>query len=948
MPIPSVLTHYHSKYLAHRLTLEGAEDESFARSLAVARVDLNPHQVDAALFALKSPLSKGVMLADEVGLGKTIEASLVIAQKWAEQKRRILLIVPASLRKQWEQELIEKFNLPSVIIEAKSYSQFLRLGMSRPFEQPGKIVICSYEFAARNRFELHSIPWDLAILDEAHRLRNFHKKSGSQRAKFLASALDQRFKLLLTATPLQNSLLELYGLVSFIDDKHFGSEQAFKALYADAASNIHARARLKKRLEPIIQRTLRRQVVEAGHINYTKRIPFTFNFEPKDEEALLYEGVSSFLQNPNTVSYGDRTNALVILQVRKILGSSTFAVAKYLEQLIERLKLRRAVDVTITDDIEIIDEIADAYDESDETETAEPVDPAKLEAEIAALQTYLDLAKRIGSNAKGEKLIEQLPSVLDQVVSKGGQRKAVIFTESVRTQRYLFELLSNNGYAGQIVLMNGSNSDPSSKQTYKEWLDRNKGSDRISGSKSADMKAAVVDAFRGDEKTILIATESGAEGINLQFCSLIINFDLPWNPQRVEQRIGRCHRYGQKIDVAVVNMLNLKNRAEYRIYELLKEKFHLFEGVFGSSDEVLGSIESGTDFERKVLEIVQSSRTSEEIDREFDRLQEELKDTIEVDMADARAKLIETLDEEVVAKLKTRKGSLTELMNDFERRLLMVAEAELPGVSIKKDPFPHFTYEGTTYSTRWPDADARGWSFFRPSEGSLGFELITRAKARELPRARIIFDHAAYAMTLADVRALVGKSGSLTIAKVRVEAAGSIREQLSIACVDQDGTPVSKETVDRLFLVPAIVSAAKTETDPALMRQVEEEQTAAIRKEIDRQNAEWLDQESLKLDLYADDLEQASEVEIKSLETEIKAAKKALRANTSLGMAEKIAEQRRIKRLEDQRDEQRLNMFQKRREIRKEVDDMLDQIAASLEAEPQIIPILSVEWAVVE
>ena len=183
------------------------------------------------------------------------------------------------------------------------------------------------------------------------------------------------------------------------------------------------------------------------------------------------------------------------------------------------------------------------------------IDPNKLANEIALLEGFLTLARSIGSNAKGEKLISQLPAVLDEVVERGGKRKAVIFTESVRTQRYLYEILSGNGYAGKIVLMNGSNSDKESQRVYAEWKQDNKKSHTISGSKSADMKSAIVSAFKSEDKSILIATESGAEGINLQFCSLLINFDLPWNPQRVEQRIGRCHRYGQKIDVTVVNML---------------------------------------------------------------------------------------------------------------------------------------------------------------------------------------------------------------------------------------------------------------------------------------------------------------------------------------------------------------------------------------------------------
>ena len=162
-------TPYHSQYLAHRITLAGVSEDAFAKSLSTAKVDMNTHQVDAALFALGSPLSKGVILADEVGLRKTIEASLVIAQRWAERKRRVLLIVPASLRKHWTQELWEKFALPSLILEGKTYREHLRAGHPRPFEADGHIGVTSYEFAAVKADEVRMISWNLVVFDEAHR-----------------------------------------------------------------------------------------------------------------------------------------------------------------------------------------------------------------------------------------------------------------------------------------------------------------------------------------------------------------------------------------------------------------------------------------------------------------------------------------------------------------------------------------------------------------------------------------------------------------------------------------------------------------------------------------------------------------------------------------------------------------------------------------------------------
>ena len=455
---------FHSQYLAHRITLEGSGDEAFAKSLSTARVDMNPHQVDAALFALQSPLSKGVILGDEVGLGKTIEACLVIAQKWAERKRKVLLIVPASLRKQWAQELREKFSFDSVILDAKTYRERLRSDVRRPFEAENAVVIVSYEFAAGKADDVAVIDWDLVIYDEAHRLRNVYKKSGSKRAKKLKEALQLPFKMLLTATPLQNSLMELLGLVSMIDDHHFGDQYSFRTMYTDARASPATLSVLKSRLAQVCLRTLRRQVVEAGHINFTKRIVRTFDFESGNEEVLLYEQVSAFLQRKDTIAFGDRTNHLVLLVARKILGSSTFAISQFLQGIITRLEEKKRIDESVLDDIDTVDELAEEWGEEEGTGTTGPaIDPELWEAEIAELKIYRDLALSIGSNAKGEKLVEKLPEILAEIVKRDGQEKAVIFTESVRTQKYLSEVLAANGFDGRIVLMNGSNNDAGSK-----------------------------------------------------------------------------------------------------------------------------------------------------------------------------------------------------------------------------------------------------------------------------------------------------------------------------------------------------------------------------------------------------------------------------------------------------------------------------------------------------
>lgn len=935
-------------FFAHRITLEGTGEDALAQSLSTARVDMNPHQVDAALFALASPLSKGVLLADEVGLGKTIEASLVIAQKWAERRRRILLIVPASLRKQWSQELYDKFSLPSVIVERKSYADARKKGIAKPFEQGENIIITSYEFAALKAHDIRQGGWSLVVFDEAHRLRNVYKKDGATRAKALRDATRPFFKILLTATPLQNSLMELYGLVSVIDEHHFGDEDSFRDQFVNGSGSKNGLVFLRKRLEPICKRTLRRQVQQAGLIRYTERSPLTMEYEPSEAEHRLYNDVSAYLQRKDSFAFGNKPNQLVTMVVRKILGSSTFAIADTLAKIIERLKLMQPPIIETVADYDVVDEEAEELEdtENDDAQNELPIDPKKLEAELAELEDYRKLALSIGDNRKGAELIKALPSVFDAMVAKGGQRKAVIFTESVRTQKYLAELLAASGYRDDIVLLNGSNSDAQSKAIYEDWLKRHKGTDAVSGSKTADMKAAIVDAFR-DSKSILIATESGAEGINLQFCSLVVNFDLPWNPQRVEQRIGRCHRYGQKIDVTVVNFLNLKNHAEQRILQLLDLKFNLFKGVFGASDEVLGVIERGVDIERRIFQIVQSARTETEIDAAFDKLQEDLQAQISEQMLDARERLLEKVDEQVIDRLKVRKDAIDRRLSDFDRQLLYVARAEIPDARFHIDDERRFDYRGETYTTEWPLADENGWKFFRLQEGTLAIDVVARAKESRFDSPSCLrFNLAAYSGgRLADVEDLRGKTGWARISKLNIRTPAVTREQLVVAVVADDGSTVHPETVERLFRVPAQNEPVMVDAPAADLRRREAERKKALLDEAEKQNAEWLDVESENLDNYAEDLERSFEAEIKSAEAEIKEAKKALRGSI-LSMAEKVAEKRRISSLEAKRDKLKREFFDRREKIRADVEAMLDKIQESLKLEPTLADLFTIRWEV--
>lgn len=945
-------TPHQAKFFAHYVTREGiGADDGLTQSLSAARVDLNPHQVDAAMFALRSPLSKGVLLADEVGLGKTIEAALVITQRWWEGRRRLLLIAPASLRKQWQQELWDKFFLPSVILDAKRVRELKKAGEARPLEQSNGIVILSYEYAARAAAEIQAISWDLVVLDEAHKLRNVYRAAEGSRSWVLRAALAERQKLLLTATPLQNNLMELYGLLSVIDEHFFGSPDAFRAEFAK--SDAGTLAMLGRRLESICKRTLRRQVQQAGLINYTKRMAETFDFTPSALEAELYDRMSEYLQREDTLAIGKNGRHLVTLVLRKILGSSSFAVAATLEKMIGRLERKLEIGEETLSDYDGVEETAETWREvgaggeadaleAEAAEAAEAADPKVLRAEIEELRGFRDLAASINDNAKGRALVGSLPGVLSEIEGKGGKRKVVIFTESVRTQSYLRTLLEANGFAGQTVLLNGTNTDPGSQALYKAWLTKHSGDTNvISKTKSADMKAAIVDAFRND-RTILIATESGAEGINLQFCSLLINYDLPWNPQRVEQRIGRCHRYGQAIDVTVVNMMNRGNHAEARIVELLASKFNLFSGVFGSSDEVLGAIESGVDIEKRILDIVQSCRSNEAIDAAFEALQADL--FVEIDEAKTKARdaILAELDDKVVVRLKMQAGTIHQQLGDFKTALLRLARAELPEARFHPDHAERFDHEGMTYTTEWPVSEEKGWRFYRLGDDELATTLVERAMQRDLSPATLTFDLAAYPGVLADVARLKGEGGWLAAARLSLDTPAKRYEDLIVVALTDRGEAVPRETAERLIQVPATVGEIDGAAPPdSLDRLIADAQTALIGAAQTRLG-DFLDEEETRLTHWQEDARVSYESKIKTLSKEAKEKDKLARASVSL--PEKVALQREAAALRRESDDLNHQLYTRLKEIDAERNRMLDEIAERLNLTPTLTPLFSARW----
>ena len=959
------LTPHQAKYFAHDLTRRAANGmDRLSMSLFDAAVDLNPHQIEAALFALESPLSKGVILADEVGLGKTIEAGIVLCQFWSERKRRLLVLCPASIRKQWALELEEKFNLPVLVLDAKAYREAKRSGRA-PLAQK-TVVIMSLNYANSLREELKAIAWDLVVIDEAHKLRNAYRPSNKV-GQGIRWATEGCRKLLLTATPLQNSLLELYGLSTLIDEHLFGDLNSFRAQYASPGSNI---LDLRQRLSGFCKRTLRNQVTE--YIRYTERRPITQPFTPSDDEHALYEAVSGFLQRPDSYALPQRQRHLTALILHKLLASSSQAIATTLDTLQTRLETLRdeqaksdpefAERLIEAEEIEgdLLDEILAEAEEPDTSETTPiTIDRQKLREEIDILQRLATWARGIGTDTKTHALVTALDIGFTQMAGTGAERKALIFTESRRTQEYLKAFLESHGYRGQVVLFNGTNGGPEATSIYERWVEKNRGTGRSSGSRAVEVRTALIEHFR-DESAILLATEAGAEGINLQFCSLVINYDLPWNPQRIEQRIGRCHRYGQRHDVVVINFLNERNEADRRVLELLAEKFSLFNGVFGASDEVLGTIESGVDFEKRILAIYQECRTSEEIDTAFRKLQEEMDESIRTRMDDTRRKLFEHFDEDVHQRLRLQLADAKAQLDRVGQRFWSLTRFMLDGLARFDDPALAFDLDKPPreeiatgryhlISKSHPrvnedGTDERSQFLYRLSH-PLGEHVVGAAKALETPPAQIVFDVSHHPARMHAVEALRGKSGFLTLTRLAVDSYER-EEYLLFSGFDDSGASLDQETMEKLFGCSGRVDrddATPAAVSQRLTAEAERHAKATVSRSLE-QNSVHFNQAREKLEKWADDMVLSAEKALADTKDQIKALRRQARQAVTLEEQHEIQEK--IQKLERQQRRQRQEIFKAEDEIMEKRDTLIESLEKRLGQHTGTEALFTIRWVV--
>ena len=682
--------------------LRRAGDQSrFASSQRQGRIDPNPHQIDAVIFALKRIPEGGCILADEVGLGKTIEAGLVIAQLRAEgAARRVLLIVPKPLLGQWQDELFRLFDIQAVEGTTGAGS----------FSGPG-VFLASREMAGGERGSAvlrDCESFDLCVIDEAHEIfanvyRRFDKNGiyrpdapEAQMAGRVRSFLRQTPVLLLTATPIQNNLTELWGLVQYVEPTGtlLGNLGTFRDVFCDGDDRTLVKGQddeLRRRIETVVQRTLRRQAQEFLERPFVARHAQIFEYSMAPAEKALYDDVTAYLLEPDLLAFRGNQRRLLLIGFHRLMGSSIAALAKGLRKVALRLEaiLGGHAPATAADFFADLDDDEEAPSQAPD-EDAAAAEPASVDNELGRVRRFIERADALPRDSKADKLLDVMRAIAGR---PGGNRRAVIFTESLATQAYLQDLLTARGglTADDVTLFRGANDSPRARLALEHW--RAELGDALPEHRRPSRDVAVRMALVHEFKTrsrVFISTEAGAKGLNLQFCDTVINYDLPWNPQRIEQRIGRCHRYGQTNDVTVVNFLASDNEAQQLTFEILSRKLDLFGRVLDASDVVLHEPGTqnpealaaglGSDFETRLRRIYERARTVEEISDELRRLRAEMEDGRKrFEEAWTRtAGLIETRFDQRVRQVFTRlQAELPEGLAKLDRQLELIVRAYL-------------------------------------------------------------------------------------------------------------------------------------------------------------------------------------------------------------------------------------------------------------------------------
>jgi adenine-specific DNA-methyltransferase len=654
MPVP--LHPAQRRFLAEELVRLRRSDEQrrYAAPQRAARVDANPHQVDAVIFALARLREGGCILADEVGLGKTIEAGLVIAQLLAEGANRILLITPKPLLGQWRQELFQLFSIDA--IEARA-----EVGA---FDGQGVFLIgreAAGSVKGRDTLML-SDEFDLCVIDEAHEMFAGIHKRFDDRGQYDETSKDAQIAgrvrdvlqhhgtpvMMLTATPIQNNLAELWGLVQYVDPLGtlLGDLPTFREVFCGADERQVRPGQdleLKDRLQVVLKRTLRRDAQSFLEKPFVGRQARLFQYPMSPAEKSLYDDVTQYLLEPGILAFQGSHRQLLLISFHRLMASSTRALGAALAGVARRLrKLGEDPSHDGTPEPLVAEPEFDDGDEPPaivEAGSRPRPNPAAIENEWVRVNGYIERARALGAeDGKFRALLQALRQVLDRTE---GARKMAIFTEFRVTQEYLRERLAESRLVSdaQITLFSGTNEGARAQEAFTRWVEETEPSVGQRRQRDIAMRLALVHEFR-TRTEVFISTEAGAKGLNLQFCDTVVNYDLPWNPQRIEQRIGRCHRYGQQRDVTVINFLAQGNITQALTFEILSQKLELFGTVLDASDHVLHRPSSdlrgevlvsvlGGEYEAELRRIYDRARTIDEVTAELwalrDRVEKERK-----------------------------------------------------------------------------------------------------------------------------------------------------------------------------------------------------------------------------------------------------------------------------------------------------------------------------------
>jgi hypothetical protein len=803
--------------------------ERYAGAQRQARIDPNPHQIDAVIFALRRLPEGGCILADEVGLGKTIEAGLVIAQSRAEGAKRILLIVPKSLIGQWQGELLNLFGIQARENEVSFFA-------------PG-VYLVGRELAGSERGAIPlgaAPPFDLVVIDEAHEIfAGLHKRydrdgiydetsDQAVMAHRVRGFLRRAPVLLLTATPMQNSLAELWGLVQYVEPTGtlLGDLATFRKVFCseDDRSLVPGQEHeLKRRLAMVQQRTLRRQAQEFLDRPFTQRRCRLYEYAMSDAERSLYDDVTDYLLEPSLYAFSGRQRRLLLIGFHRRMASSIKALAASLENVAARLRhLQGGVgsDDTVAkllQDLEGEDEI----DESSE-ESAAAVNPASLAAELARIESFIARAQSLPHDAKARSFQEAIKVVLDLGQQGRGSGKAVVFTESITTQDYLRSLLLAIGLRDEdITLFRGVNDHARAQRAFATWQNEEGRLFPLGSrpSREAGMRLALVHEFRTRSK-VLVCTEAGAKGLNLQFCETVINYDLPWNPQRIEQRIGRCHRYSQNRDVTVVNFLARDNETHRLTFEILSQKLDLFGRVLDASDHVLHEPRTdapellvsalSVEFESDLRSIYSRSRTLDEITREIAALRDKISErraTFEKEY-ERTSQIIESrFDENVHRVFKRLRDDLPKSLADLDRDLANLVDGYLAarGVKYRRSDEPARTVFDIEDSAQLPAEVGEGRRFATGDARALtnaeSLNLVHPLVLAAITHARTWSGGGSVILHLpqdssTDLAALAGKVGLICVALVHYAGFEPVERLVAAAVVD--GTPIDPALASKL------------------------------------------------------------------------------------------------------------------------------------------------------